>query len=109
MDKDGDKLIESDGLRLIDKLGDKDGESETDTDGLNDRESDGEREMDKEGDDTSRASVVAYSLPYSSPYIHIYLDYLKHKNNNLAVPVGLFVFVHVIVNPSASKLLKAAV
>lgn len=55
---------DTDELGLCDELG----LNETERLGLRD----GEREMDKEGDDTSRASVIAYSLPYSSPYIHIY-------------------------------------
>lgn len=81
----GDKEIESEteleGLCEADGLSDmlSDTEEEGDCEALGLREterlglSDGERETDKEGDDTSRASVTAYSLPYSRPYIsHIY-------------------------------------
>jgi len=47
---------DTDELGLCDELG----LNETERLGL----SDGEREIDKEGDDTSRASVTAYSVPY---------------------------------------------
>lgn len=128
----GDKEIESetelDGLCEADGLSDilSDAEEEGDCDelGLNETERlglrDGEREIDKEGDDTSRASVTAYSLPYSRPYIsHIYSacaillimrhGYWKHKATTFAVPVGELTFDHVRVNPSASKVLTNAV
>lgn len=57
---------DTDELGLCDELG----LNETERLGLRD----GDKEIDKEGDDTSRASVVAYSLPNSNPNIgHSYL------------------------------------
>lgn len=114
----GLREILSDGLSETERLGLRETLTLGDRLGLRD----GDKEMDKEGDDTSRASVTAYSLPYSNPYIgHSYSatcdkcgelsghDYLKQINLIVTVPVGVRYLVQVIVNPSASNDLSVPV